>query len=704
MEAAFIKALNLSISAGWLISAVILLRFLLKKAPKTVTVFLWALVAFRLVCPFSFESVLSLIPSAETVPEEILYSDAPAIQSGIPALNSAVNPVISENLAPSMAESVNPLQIITFAAAVWLAGVAAMLIYAAVSCLKIKKKISEAVLLRDNIWMCDRISTPFIFGLIRPRIYLPSTVRKEDVEYVTAHENAHLQRRDHLIKPFGFLLLAVYWFNPLVWAAYMLMCRDIELACDERVIKNMGAEEKKGYLSALVNCSAPRRAASACPLAFGETGVKGRIKSALNYKKPAPWIILLACTACAVTAVCFLSNPLSADFDIEDRGWNFTIIQSQENGEVIYCSENEKEFYPEAEVISLSLSTEDDNRLVLLAISGAERKNAVIEYSINRRTRGGNIYDLTRDDGATGYASVGKTEYYGGESEYTLIITIGGYSLYFDEARRTGVNGISATTAAAECENVEYKFLRGSLNKDFPYITVSWTNKTDDALCFGEEFVLYKDGQICERQENTGWNSVLHTVASGGSEEERYSLSVYDISGNGKYRLEKEFYLKSKPDKKYTAYIDFTVEQTYSFLGARYLGEKIVYDNGSYSSVLYTDETIPRFFISDAGFSLFTNDYPDGRISSDFYRIGELKKLTLEKSNFDEVLTGDIWREGYSAEKLRKNNLNAFYTSDRSGRAYYLLEQKNGEIYIAQGYTDGDTVRWIFKMTKAPSD
>lgn len=211
MEAAFIKALNLSISAGWLVLAVILLRLLLKKAPKTVSVILWALVAFRLVCPFSFESVLSLIPSAETVPEEILYSDAPAIQSGIPALNSAVNPVISENLAPGVAESVNPLQIITFAAAaVWLAGAALMLIYAAVSCLKIKKKIREAVLLRDNIWLCDRISTPFIFGLVRPRIYLPPTVRKEDAEYVTAHENAHLQRRDYLIKPFGFLLLAVY--------------------------------------------------------------------------------------------------------------------------------------------------------------------------------------------------------------------------------------------------------------------------------------------------------------------------------------------------------------------------------------------------------------------------------------------------------------------------------------------------------------
>ena len=142
MEAAFIKALNLSISAGWLVLAVILLRLLLKKAPKTVSVILWALVAFRLVCPFSFESVLSLIPSAETVPEEILYSDAPAIQSGIPALNSAVNPVISENFSPGVAESVNPLQIITFAAAaVWLAGAALMLIYAAVSCLKIKKKI-----------------------------------------------------------------------------------------------------------------------------------------------------------------------------------------------------------------------------------------------------------------------------------------------------------------------------------------------------------------------------------------------------------------------------------------------------------------------------------------------------------------------------------------------------------------------------------
>lgn len=310
MEALFLKIFNMSITAGWIVLAVVLLRLLLKKAPKWISCLLWVLVGLRLVLPFSFESKVSVIPSAETVPQEIIYSEAPMINSGVPFVNGTVNPVISESLAPETGASVNPIQIVIFIASIaWSIGVAGMIIYALVSYLRIKHKVRISAPLRENIYVCDNIGTPFILGIIKPKIYLPSDIGEKEAEYIIAHEKSHLKRRDHLWKPLGFALLTVYWFNPLLWLGYVLLCRDIELACDERVIKEMGAEDKKAYSTALLNCSIPRRMISACPLAFGEVGVKSRIKSVLNYKKPAFWIIVVAVIACVVAAVCLLTDP-----------------------------------------------------------------------------------------------------------------------------------------------------------------------------------------------------------------------------------------------------------------------------------------------------------------------------------------------------------------------------------------------------------
>ena len=314
MEAVFLQLLNMSITAGWIVVAVVLLRFLLKKAPRALTVVLWAFVAIRLLCPISFESGLSLIPSAEPVPQSILTSDTPAIHSGIPALNSTVNPILSEALAPQVGDSANPMQVLAFAASVlWIAGMAAMLLYTAISYLRIRRSVREAAPLRENIWLCDHISTPFILGVFRPRIYLPSELAEEDAAYVIAHEQAHLRRRDHLWKPLGFLLLTVYWFHPLLWVAYVLLCRDIEAACDEKVLRTLGEESKKPYSYALIRCSVPRKRIAACPLAFGEVDVKARVKSVLSYKKPAFWIICISAGACIVAAVCLLTNPVKKE-------------------------------------------------------------------------------------------------------------------------------------------------------------------------------------------------------------------------------------------------------------------------------------------------------------------------------------------------------------------------------------------------------
>ncbi|MBQ5389711.1 MAG: hypothetical protein IIU58_02270, partial [Clostridia bacterium] len=311
MTEVFLKLINMSITASWIVLAVILLRFLLKKAPRGIICALWALVAIRLVCPFSVESMLSLIPSAETVPEEIVYAREPVIDSGVPIINQTVNPIITSTFAPpDTLTSVNPIQVfLAVAANLWILGMIAMVLYAAISYLRLRKKIAEAVEAEQGVWLCDHVDTPFILGILRPRIILPSAMEEKDREYVLAHERAHLRRRDHFWKPLGFALLTVYWFNPVLWVAYILLCRDIELACDERVIREMGTQEKKAYTTALLNCSVPRRMIAACPLAFGEVGVKQRIRNALHYKKPALWIIAVAVVASIVFAVCFLTDP-----------------------------------------------------------------------------------------------------------------------------------------------------------------------------------------------------------------------------------------------------------------------------------------------------------------------------------------------------------------------------------------------------------
>lgn len=310
MEQIFIKLFNMSINAGWLVFALILLRPLIKKAPKAIGCLLWALVGLRLCLPFSVESILSLIPSAETVPPGIAYAAEPQVNTGIPFLNAAVNPILSQSMAPEPINSVNPMQaVIIIAANVWVFGMVVMTLYALISYLLLRCRLKEAVRQSENIWVCDWVDSPFLLGLFRPRIYLPSDLSEEDAAYVIAHEKAHLRRADHWWKPLGFLLLTVYWFHPLMWAAYILLCRDIEYACDEKVLRDMGAEHKKAYSQALVSCSAPRKLITPCPVAFGEKGVNGRIRSVLNYKKPAFWVILVTIALGIAVAVCFLTDP-----------------------------------------------------------------------------------------------------------------------------------------------------------------------------------------------------------------------------------------------------------------------------------------------------------------------------------------------------------------------------------------------------------
>ena len=311
MAAVFLKLLNLSISASWLVLAVLVLRLVSKRSPKWVNVLLWGIVALRLVLPFSIESALSLIPSAETVsPAAVQFDPAPTITSGVSVIDNAVNPSLSEHFAAVPTASVNPLYVWAYLAGwVWLIGLGAMLLYALVSYLRLRRRVSVSLPVQDHIYLCDAISSPFILGVVKPHIYLPSGLDEVQRQNVLAHERAHLARRDHWWKPLGFTLLAVYWFNPVLWLAYTLLCRDIELACDERVIRTMDESAVKTYSTVLLACSMPRKAVITCPLAFGEVGVKERVKNALHYKKPAFWVVAASVAVCVVVAVCFLTNP-----------------------------------------------------------------------------------------------------------------------------------------------------------------------------------------------------------------------------------------------------------------------------------------------------------------------------------------------------------------------------------------------------------
>lgn len=312
MDDVFLKIVNLSISASWLILAVLVLRVVLKKAPKWVMPLLWGVVALRLVCLFSIESALSLIPSAETIPTEIVTETRESVLYEQATLDIVTNPTLPSAAEVPVGVSRQQAQVdFNIYSVLWLAGMAALLVHALVSAGKLKKKLATAILLRDNIYESEFVDSPFLFGVVQPNIYLPMHMDEGTAAHVIAHERAHLARRDHWWKVLGYLVLALHWFNPLVWAAYILFCRDIELACDEKVVKGLDGAARADYSQALLSCAAPRRAVAACPLAFGEGNIKTRVKSALHYKKPAFWVAAVAVLAVVIVAVCFLTNPKS---------------------------------------------------------------------------------------------------------------------------------------------------------------------------------------------------------------------------------------------------------------------------------------------------------------------------------------------------------------------------------------------------------
>ncbi len=315
MSDILLKIFKMNIQASIIILVVLVLRLLLKKSPKWITVLLWAIVAVRLIFPFSFESKISLMPKANTISNEIINVSNTSQKSEAISDNNDTSTdndslVGNINTDPSIITDTQNKTILILDI-VWISGASVILLYAAVSYLHLYKRLNKAVLLKENIYQCEAVKSPFVLGFIKPKIYLPFNISEQNSEYVIAHEKAHIKRLDYIIKPLGFLILSINWFNPLVWVSFIVFCKDIELACDEKVIKNYNSIQRADYSQALLNCSINQHAVVICPIAFGEVGVKVRIKSVLNYKNPALFTVIIAVIAIIATSACFLTDPIS---------------------------------------------------------------------------------------------------------------------------------------------------------------------------------------------------------------------------------------------------------------------------------------------------------------------------------------------------------------------------------------------------------
>ena len=556
----FSNILNASIAASWMVLAVIILRYLLKKAPRWTHVALWGLVAVRMLLPFSIESAFSLIPSKETVPHEILVYEGTRLEESA-FLDVVSNPVFSGSVTVELGETVDRVQIsLVKMTPIWIVGIAVLLLYTAISYWRLRRKVIEATILRENIYQSENVASPFVLGIIKPTIYLPYGMNEQDLGHVVAHEQAHIRRRDHWWKPLGFFLLTIHWFNPLMWLAYVLLCRDIELACDEKVIKELGDEQRADYTQALVVCSVNRRMIAACPLAFGEVGVKERVKSVMNYKKPAFWIIVLSVIVCAAVSVCFLTNPVSS--------LDFGNIES-------------------VTVDSIRVSDEAADELVSLINS-------------YRRT----------------YFMVGLDD----------------------------PNSLSRAIQI-NCANGDFYLLHYQYYSGFSF----------DPRRAGED----------------DYRSILTFFKAGEGGQKAWKLE-YDFDA------ELREWLSKYATPNFGA---LTVNLPFCVVEVTYETPLM-----EYSSVAQVNT--PEYMLDENKHFYSVKQHSDATNWTD---LGELSEITLTRWNFDEIFrrsSGEGWLTRQSAAEIRRNTAKSWCVIFNQDQLYYVLQQNNGELYLAQGYYD----------------
>ncbi len=553
MEAVFLKLFNMSVTASFMIFAVVLLRVLLKKAPKALRPVLWALVGIRLICPFSLESAFSLIPSAQTIPDTVLSGPSFSVQTGFEGVDMRVNAELADRYFEGVTVPTNTgLHITSLLSVIWVIGIFVLAVYAVFSFVRLRKQTAEAVPYRENIYLCDRIPSPFIFGIVKPRIFLPSSVKEADIPYVLAHERAHLKRHDHLWKPLGFVLLSIYWFNPLIWVAYILLCRDIELACDEKVIKAMGTEYKKLYADALINCSVSQKRISACPVAFGETDVKNRIQSVLKYKKPAFWVILVAGLTCVAVAVCFLTVPKGIRLKdlkkVDGQISSVTVITERGSYEITEQTSIVKvyNFLNEMRVSKTAISERrdedrDKSNTVILHYTSADTDGWDNSYFFNGDCTEVWLFDLTKPS-----------------------LT---HRVKNPQAVRQFFENQEHGFRPSELEGLFLKATAADFSSDPSYLEVEWINTTEQNLIFGESYRIYRENngtwERLEFSENYGaFDMVGLMLSANSSRTHTYRFWGLDIAHPGKYRLKSECF-KDIADgdtdyrQEYTVYLDF---------------------------------------------------------------------------------------------------------------------------------------------------
>lgn len=389
MTTIFLKLLEMSLLASFIVLAVLLLRLILRKVPKWIFVVMWGIVLIRLVCPFSIESPVGLMPNSESIQIDsgientikIPYLSLPNNEN-INNNQSANNSIVQDKASNDVEVYSHQIKWINIASVIWISGASMLLIYMIVTYVGIKRKVRTAVALKDNIYQSENVDSPFVLGIIKPKIYLPFKLNEQDMENVIAHEKAHIKRKDYLWKPIGFVMLAVHWFNPLIWISYILLCRDIEAACDEKVIKDYTVEQKADYSQALLSCSVKNKRISACPLAFGEGSVKKRVKSVLNYKKPAFWVIVVAIILCVVLAVCFLTSRKN---DSEKKN----VGNGDTNKNVIY----ESDIFTDFEGVYLSVKS------IETAENGDKILNLIWHNDTSEEMIFGEMYTIEYKDG-----------------------------------------------------------------------------------------------------------------------------------------------------------------------------------------------------------------------------------------------------------------------------------------------------------------
>lgn len=364
----FLNLINMSISASWLILVILSVRLIFRRIPKSTVCFLWILSAARLVIPFSFESVLSLIPSEETISMETVKSNKFVVSSGIRAVDTTVNDYMGDIYYEGVTFASNFKEIaLSFATVIWLIVMSALIIFTVVSFIRTKRRVFSAVRIKDNIYFCDGISSPFVFGIFKPKIYLPFNICESDTEYVIAHESAHIRRLDYLTRPLWFLILCIHWFNPLVWVAYVCFCRDTELACDERAIKAFSVGQLKEYSEALLRCSTKDRLLIS-PVAFGEVGLKERIINIKKYKKPAVWVSVLCVVTIIIVSIFFMTNPAGVPLGAIESGGSIEtnahiVTVSNTRGSAVFTDKEEIEhILEEADNIKISKTEISDIR------------------------------------------------------------------------------------------------------------------------------------------------------------------------------------------------------------------------------------------------------------------------------------------------------------------------------------------------------